>query len=196
MNFGFDMPGACSAATFGLHRAHDCLAGGSASQVLAVNPELVTPQVNYRDRDSRFIFGDVATAVVLERADTCTAENAYTVLGTKAVTRFSRHIRSNFGHLSRATDADPYGWDKLFHQAGRQVFEEVGPIPTRHLADHLADFAIQPADLPVIRARNNRREREGGTITGPSPSEGWTGPRAGLKNSCAPDRWRRRNPRR
>jgi beta-ketodecanoyl-[acyl-carrier-protein] synthase len=115
--------------------------------VLAVNPELVTPQVNYQDRDSHFIFGDVATAVIMERADTCRSKNAYDVLGTKAVTQFSSHIRSNFGHLSRATDVDPYGWDKLFHQAGRKVFEEVSPIAARHMADHLASLGIRPADV-------------------------------------------------
>ncbi|PIP38435.1 MAG: beta-ketoacyl-ACP synthase III [Desulfobacterales bacterium CG23_combo_of_CG06-09_8_20_14_all_51_8] len=145
--FGFDMLGACSAATFGLHRAYDCLASGSASCVLAVNPELVTPQVNFQDRDSHFIFGDVATAVILERAETRVAENYFQVLGTKALTRFSSHIRSNFGHLSRATDVDPYGWDKLFHQAGRKVFEEVSPIAAQHLADHLASLGIRPADV-------------------------------------------------
>ena len=56
--FGFDMLVACSAATVGLHRAYDSLNSGSAKCVLAVNPELVTPQVNFCDRDSHFIFGD------------------------------------------------------------------------------------------------------------------------------------------
>ena len=41
--FGFDMLVACSAATFGLHRAYDSLVSGSAKCVLAINPELVTP---------------------------------------------------------------------------------------------------------------------------------------------------------
>ena len=71
--FGFDMLGACSAATFGLHRAYDSLMSGSAKCVLAINPELVTPQVNFCDRDSHFIFGDVATAIIMERSETCTS---------------------------------------------------------------------------------------------------------------------------
>jgi beta-ketodecanoyl-[acyl-carrier-protein] synthase len=36
--FGFDMLMACSAATFGLHRAWDSLKSGSARCVLAINP--------------------------------------------------------------------------------------------------------------------------------------------------------------
>ena len=87
--FGFDMLLACSAATFGLHRAYDSLVAGSAKCVLAINPELVTPQVNFRDRDSHFIFGDVSTAVIMERADTCTSSNSYEILSTKALTRYS-----------------------------------------------------------------------------------------------------------
>ena len=43
--FGFDMLVACSAATFGLQRAYDAVAAGSARCVLAINPELITPQV-------------------------------------------------------------------------------------------------------------------------------------------------------
>ncbi len=142
--FGFDMLMACSAATFGLHRAFDSLAAGSAKCVLAINPELVTPQVNYCDRDSHFIFGDVATAVIMERKETCTVPDSFKVLSTKAYTSFSNNIRSNFGHMSRATDADPYGWDKLFHQAGRLVFNEVSPVAAQHIKDHLARHEISP----------------------------------------------------
>ncbi len=142
--FGFDMLMACSAATFGLHRAFDSLIAGSAKCVLAINPELVTPQVNYTDRDSHFIFGDVATAVIMEREDTCTVENYFKVLSTKAYTSFSNNIRSNFGHISRATDTDPYGWDKLFHQAGRKVFNEVSPVAAQHIRDHLSCHGLTP----------------------------------------------------
>lgn len=145
--FGFDMLVACSAATFGLHRAYDSLAAGSARCVLAVNPELVTPQVNFRDRDSHFIFGDVATAVILERAETCTSPESFAVLSTKALTRFSSNIRSNFGHMSYATDCEPFGRDKLFHQSGRLVFEEVSPVAARHISDHLANLGLTPQDV-------------------------------------------------
>ncbi len=117
--FAFDMLGACSAATFGLHRAYDAITSGSAKCVLIINPELVTPQVDYCNRDTHFIFGDVGAAVIIESAETCTSKNNFEILGTKAMTQFSSNIRSNFGHITRATGADPYGADKLFHQAGR-----------------------------------------------------------------------------
>ena len=145
--YGFDMLLACSAATFGLHRACDSLVADTSKCVLAVNPELVTPQVNFRDRDSHFIFGDVSTAAVMERAETCTGENSYEILSTRALTKYSINIRSNFGHMSYAHDVDPFGPDKLFHQSGRKVFEEVSPVAARHISDHLADLGLKPRDV-------------------------------------------------
>jgi beta-ketodecanoyl-[acyl-carrier-protein] synthase len=145
--FGFDMLVACSAATFGLHRAYDSLMSGSTKCVLAINPELVTPQVNFCDRDSHFIFGDVSTAIIMERSETCTSPNSYEILSTKALTRFSNNIRSNFGHISYASDVNPFGADKLFHQSGRVVFKEVSPIAAKHISDHLASLDLKPNNV-------------------------------------------------
>ena len=141
------MLGACSAETFGLHRAYDSLMSGSAKCVLAINPELVTPQVNFTDRDSHFIFGDVATAMIMERSETCAGTNSYEILSTKALTRFSSNIRCNFGHMIYAHDVEPFGWDKLFHQSGRKVFEEVSPVAAKHINDHLASLNLKPQNV-------------------------------------------------
>lgn len=172
--FGFDMLLACSAATFGLHRACDSLLAGSAKCVLAVNPELVTPQVNFRDRDSHFIFGDVSTAVILERAESCTSANSYEVLSTKALTKYSINIRSNFGHMSYANDVDPFGWDKLFHQSGRKVFEEVSPVAARHITDHLASLGLTPRDIRrfwIHQANINMNKMVMKQLLGEEPTE-------------------------
>ncbi|GFD95250.1 beta-ketoacyl-ACP synthase III [Alteromonas sp. KUL156] len=142
--FGFDMLVACSAATFGMHRAYEMLCAKNATRVLVINPELVSPQINYADRDSHFIFGDVATATVLELAETAKGKHVYDVLSTKALTKYSNNIRSNFGYMTRAEDVDPYGPDKLFHQAGRKVFKEVCPLAAAHIEAHLASHDIKP----------------------------------------------------
>ncbi|MCZ2723498.1 beta-ketoacyl-ACP synthase III [Marinomonas sp. 15G1-11] len=143
----FDMLVACSAATFALQRAHDAIASGSSRGVLVINPELTSPQVNYTDRDSHFIFGDVATAIVLEAAKTCQSEHSYTILGSKCVTSFSNNIRSNFGYTTRVTDEDPYEADKLFHQNGRKVFKEVCPMAAEHIESHLSSLDIGVTQL-------------------------------------------------
>lgn len=145
--FAFDMLVACSAATFALHRAYEMVTAGTARCVLLINPELTSPQVNYSDRDSHFIFGDVATATIVERADTCTAPQGYEILSTKAMTQFSSNVRSNMGYLSRVNDVDPFGPDKLFHQNGRRVFKEVCPLAVEHLRSHVESLGFTIADI-------------------------------------------------
>lgn len=145
--FGFDMLVACSAATFALQRAYEMVSAGTAKCVLVINPELTSPQVNYKDRDSHFIFGDVSTATIVESEDTCKSEHSYEILGTKAVTSFSNNIRSNFGYITNSTDADPYGNDKYFHQEGRSVFKEVCPMAASHILDQLSALSLVPEDV-------------------------------------------------
>jgi beta-ketodecanoyl-[acyl-carrier-protein] synthase len=145
--FAFDMLVACSAATFALHRAYEMIAAGTAKAVLVINPELTSPQVNYCDRDSHFIFGDVSTAMVVESADTANSEHVFEIMSTKAVTQYSNNIRSNFGYVSRANDVDPFAEDKLFHQEGRKVFKEVCPMAVEHILEHLARHHLSSKDV-------------------------------------------------
>lgn len=145
--FGFDMLVACSAATFALHRAYEMVRAGNARAVLVINPELTTPQVNFCDRDSHFIFGDVATAVIVERADSAISPRCFEILGTQAQTVYSNNIRSNFGYLSRAHDTAPFGPDNLFHQEGRAVFKEVCPLAAEHISSHIALLGYDITDI-------------------------------------------------
>ncbi|MDO8909190.1 MAG: beta-ketoacyl-ACP synthase III [Pseudohongiella sp.] len=145
--FGFDMLVACSAATFALHRAWEMVRSGSARAVLVINPELVSPQINFTDRDSHFIFGDVATAVIVERGDLAHSKHQFEILGTQAKTLYSNNIRSNFSYMSRTYDSDPFGPDKLFHQEGRSVFKEVCPMAAEHLSNHLALHEMTPQSV-------------------------------------------------
>lgn len=145
--FGFDMLVACSAATFGLHRAYEMIKAGTASCVMVINPELTSPQVNYKDRDSHFIFGDVAMATILETVTTCTANHSYEILSTKAQTVYSNNIRSNFGYVLNANDANPLAADQLFFQKGRSVFKEVCPMAAEHINTHLQQHQLSPPDI-------------------------------------------------
>jgi beta-ketodecanoyl-[acyl-carrier-protein] synthase len=140
--FSFDMLVACSAATFALQRAYEMVSAGTAKAVLVINPELTSPQVNYCDRDSHFIFGDVATATIVEKASSANSTHSYEILDTKAVTSYSNNIRSDFGYTSRVDDSDPFAEDKLFHQEGRKVFKEVCPMASEHISSQLAALHI------------------------------------------------------
>ena len=142
--FGYDMNVACSAATFALEQAVNAVRTGSAKCVLVVNPEITSGHQEWKDRDCHFIFGDVATATIVERADTATSAEQWEVLGTKLATQFSNNIRNNFGYLNRSEDADPKARDKTFRQEGRKVFKEVVPIAAAHIESQLAALGLAP----------------------------------------------------
>jgi 3-oxoacyl-[acyl-carrier-protein] synthase III len=107
---------ACSSATFAIEQAVNAVRTGSAKCVLVVNPEITSGHHEWRDRDCHFIFGDVCTAVIVERADCATSADQWEVLGTKLATQFSNSIRNNFGFLNRCEDSDPNARDKTFRQ--------------------------------------------------------------------------------
>lgn len=145
--YGFDMNVACSSATFGIEQAVNALKSGTANCVLMINPEITSAHLEWRDRDCHFIFGDVCTAVVLERADTATSADQWEVLGTKLWTKFSNNIRNNFGFMNRCEDTPADARDKTFMQEGRKVFKEVVPAAAAHIEHHLQALAIQPAEV-------------------------------------------------
>ncbi len=171
--FAFDMNVACSSATFGIKTAADFVASGSARAVLMVNPEICSGHLNFRDRDSHFIFGDVATAVIVEREEDAT--DGWEILGTRLKTQFSNNIRNNFGFLNRAAPEGIGASDKLFVQEGRKVFREVVPMVAEMIVQHAADLGLDPTALKRLwlhQANINMNEMIGKRVLGREPAPG------------------------
>lgn len=145
--FGYDMNVACSSATFGLQAALNMVETGTARAVLMVNPEICTGHLNFRDRDSHFIFGDVCTAVIVERQDALATDNYFEVVSAKLKTKFSNNIRNNFGFLNRCAPEGRDNPDKLFIQQGRKVFKEVSPLVASMITEHLEQNSLSVDDL-------------------------------------------------
>ncbi|MCP4212460.1 MAG: beta-ketoacyl-ACP synthase III [Halieaceae bacterium] len=145
--WGFDMNVACSSATFGIQQARDSVRSGSARAVLIVNPEICSGHLNFRDRDSHFIFGDVCTAIVVEALETASGAERYGIVDTRLQTIYSNNIRNNFGFLNRGDDAGIGATDKLFVQEGRKVFKEVCPVVADQILGQLGDLDIAPDQL-------------------------------------------------
>jgi len=172
--FAFDMNVACSSATFGIQQAYDMVVSGSARRVLMVNPEICTGHLNFRDRDSHFIFCDVATAVVIEAVEGCQSSHAFEILDTKLQTIFSNNIRNNFGFLNRATEEGVGQVDKLFVQEGRKVFREVCPAVAEQITEQLKKMDIEPDGLKRIwlhQANRNMNELIAKKVLGRVPSD-------------------------
>ncbi len=184
--FAFDMNVACSSATFGIKTAADFVTGGSARAVLMVNPEVCSAHLNFKDRDSHFIFGDVATAVIVESSDTA-GPGGWDILGTRLKTTFSNNIRNNFGFLNNAarqteasgtlaSSSEAVGQpnDKLFIQQGRKVFKDVVPMVSEMIVDHAGDLGLNPTELKRLwlhQANINMNQMIGRRVLGRDPTE-------------------------
>ncbi len=142
--YGYDMNVACSSATFGIQAGVNAIMSGQARAVLVVSPEITSGHLNWRDRDSHFIFGDACTAILLERADLASSKHQFEIVGLKLKTQFSNNIRNNFGFLNRADESGIGKPDKLFRQQGRKVFKDVCP-----LAAAMITSTAQAADIAI-----------------------------------------------
>ena len=150
--FAFDMNVACSSVPFAIQLAANSLQSQHGlNGVLIVTPEFYTGHLNFRDRDSHFIFGDAATALYLERAHTAKAEHRFAVIDIQLVTRFSNNIRNDGGFLRHATDQnDPWAERNLFHQQGRAVFKEIVPLVSEMILKQLASCSVAPEEVRRI----------------------------------------------
>ena len=149
--FAFDMNVACSSATFGIQTIYDMIKSGSIRSALMVNPEICSGHLNFKDRDCHFIFGDVATAVVIEELkEVPNNSNSYEILSTKLYTQFSNNIRNNYGFLNTSSPDGVGKSDKLFHQNGRQVFKEVVPKVASLIKEHLEKNDIEVSSIKAM----------------------------------------------
>lgn len=145
--FAFDMSVGCASATYAIHVAKSLIESGGARAILIVNPEILTGHANFRERDSHFLFGDAATALIVERAETARGTNVWEIVSTRLKAQFSNAIRNNFGFLNRCAPETMNTPDKLFVQQGRKVFKEVLPLVGHFIIEHLAENSLTAADI-------------------------------------------------
>lgn len=175
--FAFDMNVACSSATFGIQAAADMIRSGSVKRALVVNPEICSAHLEWRDRDCHFIFGDVATATLLERKEDAEGDH-FDILSTRCLTQFSNNIRNNNGFLRRTREDGsdlPDRRDMQFMQNGRKVFKEVLPIVSKHILGHIEDIGVEPDDLKRLwlhQANKTMNDFIGKKVLGRTPEEG------------------------
>lgn len=145
--YGMDLSLGCSAATGATQLAVQAVRLGQAKCALVVVPELTTGHMNWRDRDSHFIFGDAAVSMVVE--PTANAKpGSWEVLSTQMLSKYSPStIRNNRGYLNRCDPKTEHDDDKLFHQQGRRVFKDVVPMASKFITEHLAQHDLTPAQI-------------------------------------------------
>ncbi|MEQ3762870.1 MAG: beta-ketoacyl-ACP synthase III [Alcanivorax sp.] len=144
--FAYDMGIACSTMTFAMINAYMAVKTGASKCALVVNPEFASPQLNLRSRDSHFIFGDVATAVIIEPEETCTSKVAFRIIDTKQATDFSDNIRCDGNYTDHNFDDLPSD-RPFFKQNGRKVFKELLPLVTKFISEQLVENKMEASDL-------------------------------------------------
>ncbi|WP_170325912.1 beta-ketoacyl-ACP synthase III [Ruegeria arenilitoris] len=173
--FGFDMNVACSSATFGIQAAADMIRSGSVRSALVVNPEICSGHLEWRDRDCHFIFGDVATATLIERIEDAQGPH-FEILSTRCATSFSNNIRNNNGFLRRSRPAGVVDRrDMQFMQNGRKVFKEVLPMVSKHISDHMESEGVTSGDLKRLwlhQANKTMNDFIGKKVLGREPEAG------------------------
>ncbi|WP_102898178.1 beta-ketoacyl-ACP synthase III [Phaeobacter piscinae] len=173
--FAFDMNVACSSATFGIQAAADMVRSGSIRAALVVNPEICSGHLEWRDRDCHFIFGDVATATLIERREDATGAY-FEILSTRCATSFSNNIRNNNGYLRRSRpDGVEDRRDMQFMQNGRKVFKEVLPMVSQHIAEHMEAEGVANTDLKRLwlhQANKTMNDFIGKKVLGRTPEAG------------------------
>lgn len=147
----FDMSLGCSSCGAAIHVATGLVRAGAQRRVLVTTPEIITGQLNFRDRQTHFIFGDASASVVIEMLEEDeTRPGAWEILDTRTWTEFSNNIRSNFGFLNRAsqerTDIVEIEGN-LIKQVGNKVFKEVTVAASRFMKEFLADRGLSPEDV-------------------------------------------------
>ncbi|MHB2264294.1 beta-ketoacyl-ACP synthase III [Aliihoeflea sp. PC F10.4] len=147
----FDMSLGCSSAVAGLHVAFNLLRTGAQRRVLVVTPEIITGHLNFRDRQTHFIFGDAASAVLLEATDAPEErQGCFEVIDTRGWTQFSNNIRTNFGFLNRAGLDDPSSVPmagNMIKQVGNKVFKEVTVAGHRFIVEFLKEHGHSVHDI-------------------------------------------------
>jgi len=145
--WGLDMSLGCSAATGATIIASQAIQAGTATCALVVVPELTTPHMNWRERDSHFIFGDASVALVVEKVDRA-KPGSWEILSTRMQSKYSATaIRNNRGYLDVADPTTANTDSKLFHQQGRKVFKDVVPMASKFIKEHLEAHGLSPSQI-------------------------------------------------
>ncbi len=138
---GLDISLGCSTGIGAVQLASQAIELGQAQCALVVLPELTSPHLNWRDRDSHFILGDAAVAMIVEPSERA-RPGSWEILSTRMRSKWSNNIRNNFGFMNRCDPSTQHDSDKLFHQQGRRVYKEVVPMAEAFVNETIAAHGL------------------------------------------------------
>ena len=145
----FDMGLGCSSAAAGLHVAFNLVRTGAQRRVLVVTPEIITAHLNFRDRQTHFIFGDASTAMIVRALD-----EGETLPGPLRDRRHAQldavlqqhphQFRLPATAPARTTPSVVVMEGNMIKQVGNKVFKEVTVAGHRFIVQFLAEHGLTP----------------------------------------------------
>jgi 3-oxoacyl-(acyl-carrier-protein) synthase III len=144
--FGFDLTMACASALYGLHIADGMIRSGQAERIMICSPEIMTCINGHYRRDVHFIFGDAASAIIVEKDDG--RPGGWDVLGTHLANKWSIALRSDFGFMNPAErETGDLTYQPGLDQDGHKVFKDVIPFASKTARDLMEKIDVAPADV-------------------------------------------------
>ncbi len=141
---GFDLNGACSGFLFGLDVATQYIKTGARKKIVLVSAEKMSSITDYTDRTTCVLFGDAATAILIEP----TTEDVGVVdsiLRTDGFGRIHLHMKAG-GSVRPASHETVDNREHFVYQEGKHVF--------KHAVSNMADVSVE------IMERNNLKSED------------------------------------
>jgi 3-oxoacyl-[acyl-carrier-protein] synthase-3 len=159
--WGFDLSAACSGFLFGLQTGAALVESGRYKKVIVVGADKMSGITDYTDRNTCILFGDAASAVLLEPSEDLSYGLQDTILHIDGSGRESLYMKGG-GSLNPAShDTVDKGWHYLY-QDGKAVFKVAVngmanvsyEMMVRHnlVADDIAWLVPHQANLRIIAA--------------------------------------------
>lgn len=169
--WGFDLSAACSGFLFALQTGAGMIESGAYKKVLVIGADKMSSILDYTDRNSCLLFGDGASAVLLEPSEDLNYGIKDSMLRTDGSGGESLYMKGG-GSLNPTThETIDKGYHKLY-QDGKTVFKEavkgmadisVDIMKKNNLtSDDISYLVPHQANLRIIGATANRMGLEDG----------------------------------
>ncbi len=133
--WGFDLSAACSGFLFALKTGASLIESGSYKKVVVIGADKMSSIVNYKDRNTCIIFGDLASAVLLEPTTDTSLGIHDSILRVDGSGKDSLHMLGG-GSLHPATKETVENDLHYVYQDGKAVFK----VAVKGMADISVDI--------------------------------------------------------
>ena len=140
----FDLNGACSGFLFGLDVAVQYIKTGAKKKIIVVSSEKMSSITDYTDRTTCVLFGDAATAVLVEP----TTEDVGVMdsnLHSDGFGRIHLHMKAG-GSVKPASHETVDAREHFIYQEGRHVF--------KYAVTRMADVAVEVMERNHLKAQD------------------------------------------